>query len=152
MNARWNFRIENKLISPINKDFYRTLGSYQPSPIWKRDLSENESFYQKYLFIKYNAIIFQSWWLESYSFLSQEHCKLITFDLTSIFFKPLSSNVLHDVLWLILGLEEFHINDFKRQLKYDWHIINTKDLQPILGNWNVWSTMKWKKYFTLIFL
>ena len=141
MNARWNFKIGNKLIAPINKDFYRTLGSYQPNPIWKRDLSENESFYQKHLFTKYNAIIFQSWWLESYSFLSQEQCKLIIFDLTATFFKPLSSNVLHDVLWLILGLEEYHINDFRRQFKCGWHIINAGDLRPILENWKVWSRM-----------
>ena len=36
----------------------------------------------KYLLIKYNSITFQSWWLPSYN-LTQEHCKLIIFYLTS---------------------------------------------------------------------
>ena len=57
--------------------------------------------------IKCNGITFHSWKFSSSNFLTQEHFKLITFKLISIFFRRPVSKVLDKVLYFILGFYDF---------------------------------------------
>ena len=82
----------------------------------------NFTDFLKYLFIRWEGIIFHSRKFSSQSFLSQENCKLIIFEDISTCFSRRFSKLLHSVLWLIFGCEECHINVFVDFLKffYQW--------------------------------
>ena len=44
-----------------------------------------------------------------------------------------------------------HVEDFRRQSKSRYYIINTGDSRLILGKWILWPEMLWENFFTLIF-
>ena len=75
--------------------------------------------FPKYLFIRWEGIIFHSWKFSSQSFRSQEHCKLIFLEDISTCFNPLFSKLLHNVLWLIFG----HYKHFLNSLKFFYQSI-----------------------------
>ena len=62
--------------------------------------------------IKVKGIIFHSWKLSSYSFLIQEHYKLIIFDLMSAFFNPPCWKSLQMVSCFTFGEDKFHKKSF----------------------------------------
>ena len=105
-------KLEAKQLLQLIKVCLRNSGKLSTKTKLKERFEWKWAFLPKHLFIINNGIIFQSWWLPPYSFLTQEHCKLIIFYLTSTFFKSPSSNKLQSALWLILALGEYRKNVF----------------------------------------
>ena len=77
-------------------------------------LEWNLKFWSNVMQIKCNEITFNSWKFSSYNFLTQEHCKLITFKLALTFLRPPVSTVLYKVLCVFLTCNYL----FKNQIKF----------------------------------
>ena len=86
-------------------------------------LEWNLRFWPSVMWIKWNGIIFHSWKCSSYNFLTQEHCKLLTFKLISIFIRAPVSKVLDKVLFLEVGFAFFFFLYFLKFFgNYFWNI------------------------------